>query len=59
MKNFYKIIFLFLILSSNTLASITYKQSSSSLNSVTTALRGINFNPDDVENDDPPIIVNN
>ena len=46
MKNFYKIIFLFLILSSNTLASITYKQSSSSLNSVTTALRGINFNPD-------------
>ena len=46
MKNFYKIIFLFLILSSNTLASITYKQSSSSLDSVTNALRGINFNPD-------------
>ena len=43
---FLKVFFLLLFLSSNALASLTYKQSSASLNSVTLGLRGINFNPD-------------
>ena len=37
---------MFLFLSTNALAGLTYKQSSASLNSVTLGLRGINFNPD-------------
>ena len=43
---FLKVIFLFLFLTTNALAGLTYKQSSASLNSVTLGLRGINFNPD-------------
>ena len=43
---FLKVVFLFIFLSSNALAGLTYKQSSASLNSVTLGLRGINFNPD-------------
>ena len=43
---FLKVIFLFLFLCTNALASLTYKQSSASLNSVTLGIRGINFNPD-------------
>ena len=43
---FLKITILFFFLSSNVLASITFKQSSESLNSVTLGVRGINFNPD-------------
>ena len=43
---FLNVFFLLLFLSTNALASLTYKQSSSSLDSVTNALRGINFNPD-------------
>ena len=43
---FLKITILFFFLSSNVLASITFKQSSESLNSVTFGIRGINFNPD-------------
>ena len=43
---FLKITILFFFLSSNVLASITFKQSSESLNSVTLGIRGINFNPD-------------
>ena len=43
---FLKVFFLLLFLSTNALASLTYKQSSASLNSVTLGLRGINFNPD-------------
>ena len=40
------VFFLLLFLSKNALASLTFKQSSASLNSVTLGLRGINFNPD-------------
>ncbi len=43
---FLKVFFLFLFLSSNALAGLTYKQSSSNLISVTKGIRGINFNPD-------------
>ena len=41
-----KVISLFLFLSTNAQAGLTFKQSSASLNSVTLGLRGINFNPD-------------
>ena len=43
---FLKVIFLFLFLSTNALADLTYKQSSPNLISVTKGIRGINFNPD-------------